>query len=172
MSGCTTTNVVPGCFDGTPVMIHVTDDGLGKSATRIIDISGDIVVGADATNTEPGACRPLTFPALRTDGQNISSGTFDPVFFPSGGATNTWSHSPGGGRLQSVTVTAQRAGLPNSGNTIKITLASGRELFILQGQSHTWSVGQDNADTSESIDGVIVTAAGNAAASIVWTEQA
>jgi hypothetical protein len=63
MGSCTTTNVVTGCFNGTPVLIHVTDDGLGAPATRIIDVAGNIVAGADATNTTPGVCPAV--PVLR-----------------------------------------------------------------------------------------------------------
>lgn len=173
MNACTTTNVVQGCFNGTPVLIHVTDDGLGKSATRIIDLNGDIVVGANAGNTFPGECViPQATEVLRTEGQNIASGTFTTTFFPTGGPVATWSHSAGNGDLQSVTVTAQRAGLPSSGNTVRITFPSGRVLYLLQGETKTWSVAQDFATMSESLEAsMVIETLGNAAAAIAWTVQ-
>lgn len=172
MAGCNTTNVVQGCFNGTPVLIHVTDDGLGAPATRIMDVTGAIVPGANATNTTPGVCAvtPIERQVV-AGGTNIAAGTQAPIFTPSS-AVASWSHTSGGA-LQSVTVTAQRAGTPASGNTVRVRFsATGTEIFLVQGQSQTWSVAQDDGSTSEVLRSDIdVECFGNSAATVAWTEH-
>jgi len=57
---CYDYSAIPGCYnDGTirtSVVIHYYTDFNGQPASRITDIAGAIVVGADASNTSPGAC--------------------------------------------------------------------------------------------------------------------
>lgn len=69
MTTCLDHNIITGCYSGTPVLIHVRDDGAGKPALRIVDLNGDIVAGADGTNTVPGPCQavptPVTFSVTR-----------------------------------------------------------------------------------------------------------
>lgn len=171
MAACYTTNVLPGCFNGTPVIIHVTEDSLGAPATRIIDVSGNIVVGATDANTTPGPCTAVTgTAAIQANGLNIASGSFVPLYDPHGFGT-VWNYT-GTRQLQSVTVSATQAGAPGSGNYVKLVFASGSELYLIKGQTMTWSVAQDTGMVGEFLDpNTGVECAGNSACSILWTEQ-
>lgn len=131
-----------------------------------------ITLGVGETVT-PGACPVADVERrLLQYGQNIASGTFTPTFDPAGNGA-VWSTFGINGPLQSVTVTALRAGTPGSGNTVVVTFgATGTKMWLVQGQSFTWSVAQDAASWYETLDrDISVDCQGNAAANLVWTEQ-
>ena len=76
MSLCIETTSIAGChtdIDGNlkPVIILIRDDGKGQPATYIMDVMGQVVEGADATNTIPGACveqcAPVCFEGVVTE---------------------------------------------------------------------------------------------------------
>jgi hypothetical protein len=60
---CRNANLQVGCYTDpvtqiqTQVFIHAIDDFNGKPQLRIIDLAGDVVAGADATNTKIGDCK-------------------------------------------------------------------------------------------------------------------
>lgn len=60
--GCRDSNIQVGCYTDpvtqikTPVLLHSIDDFAGKPQLRVIDINGEIITGADATNTVAGEC--------------------------------------------------------------------------------------------------------------------
>lgn len=140
-------------------------------STRYTQVDGTPVNTAAGTVTA-GACpvlpvdRPVDHAAL-----NLAGGTFvtshDPLV---NGAA--WAYA-GAGRLQSVTVTVTEAGTPGSGNTVRITQgASGAIVFLVKGQSMTFSVAQDNGSTDELLNAVFaVDVLGNAACTVAWTEE-
>lgn len=72
--GCRNSNLQVGCYTDpvtqikTPVLIHSVDDFAGKPQLHIIDVAGDIVVGANETNTVAGECdcSPIQFATLKT----------------------------------------------------------------------------------------------------------
>lgn len=62
---CFNNTALPGCYnDGTnpaqSVVIHYTYDNKGAPAVVITDLAGDVVAGADTTNTAVGACAAPT----------------------------------------------------------------------------------------------------------------
>lgn len=170
MAGCYNTTAVPGCFNGTPVIIHVVDDGLGKPATRILDVNGDIVAGATAANTVPGAC-PLPAVADKVVNHfaaNIADGAFAGLYDPLGNGAS-WTYS-GTNKLQSITVTALEAA-DMSTNYVELVHSGVTKSYLLKGQSITFSVAQ-HADGNEFLrPDMVVNCGGNAAAYIAWTED-
>ena len=117
----------------------------------------------------PGACvAPAANKKLQSFGLNIASGTLAAAYDPDGNGTS-WSWA-GPERLQSYTVTALRAGAPNSGNTVEVKFSVGR-ILLAQGQTFTWSVAQDPDRREEIVPDFAVVCSGNAAANIGWTEE-
>ena len=58
---CFTNTVLPGCYNdgvGPPVSvgIHYINDNQGSPAMVVADVNGDLIPGADASNTTIGAC--------------------------------------------------------------------------------------------------------------------
>lgn len=71
---CRDSNIQVGCYTDpvtkikVPVLIHSIDDFSGKPQLRIINVEGDIVAGANTTNTVAGECdcSPIQFATLKT----------------------------------------------------------------------------------------------------------
>lgn len=105
-------------------------------------------------------------------GKNYANGTFTPDYDPNGYGTS-WLPPAIFGDLQSFTVTALKAGTPGSGNTVRVTaVGASLELFLVEGQTFTWSVAQDAYNRVEVLEnGILVEALGNSAFNIAWTEQ-
>lgn len=172
-----TQTVEPGCSGGNPIsrVISTLWDGetgvsLGSS-TSFIDSSG-LVSTVPPPGWTLGDCPPAAVGSIKVemDGTNLASGlyaaTHDPDAFGS-----AWSASAVGAldRLQSITVTATKAGTPGSGNTVSVKApGSGRTVYLVEGQTMSWSVVKFPAH--EFIPGdVTVTAVGDAAATVHWT---
>ena len=74
MAECRDANLQVGCYTDPvtkikkPVLIHSVDDFAGKPQLRIVNVDGDIVAGADSTNTVVGECdcSPIQFATFRT----------------------------------------------------------------------------------------------------------
>lgn len=74
MAECRDANLQVGCYTDPvtkikkPVLIHSVDDFAGKPQLRIVNVDGDIVAGADSTNTVVGECdcSPVQFATFKT----------------------------------------------------------------------------------------------------------
>jgi hypothetical protein len=120
--------------------------------------------------TTIGACSAATQKNINHEALNFANGTAV-VYDPDGNGA-TWTYT-GTGKLQSVTVTVLKAGLPNSGNTVRVTQgSSSSKLYLADKQSKTWSVSQDNANTNEVMTpNFTVDCLGDSACTIAWTEE-
>lgn len=170
---------VIGCHNGAiPAVLHYVHATPGSPPVVIItSASGALIPGATGANTVPGACVIPDVPVqarILGGGINIASGTQTAAYDPDGNGAS-WSWNPSAGPiLQSFTVTALRAGTPASGNTVIVRFGpTGSRVYLAQGQTFTWSVAQDDGNTAEIFDQEFrVDTVGNAAANIIWTEQA
>ena len=119
-----------------------------------------------------GACSPaLAARNINHEAQNFAGGTFAASHDPNGNGA-VWVY-PGAGKLQSVTVTVLEAGTPASGNAVQVKQgAAGTVVFLVKGQSNTWSVAQDDSNTNEQLDpNIDIQALGNSAFTVAWTEE-
>lgn len=167
---CLNNAAVSGCYNGTPVVLHYTYDNSGQPQVRITDIAGAVVAGANAANTRVGDCPPIPRPII-SSGLNLASGTLAATYDPVGHGA-TWT-APAGYYLQSFTVTVLRgSGLPSGTDHVTVTnTKTGQTLHMLQGETRSWSVGQE-VNENEYLYGIFTVACtGNAACGIHWTGQ-
>lgn len=172
---------VAGCFNGSQsVVLHYVHPSPGAAPSVLVTNGfGAIVPGANAGNTNVGVCvvpDPVPTPVqekIFAGGVNIASGTASATHDPDGnGPSWSWGASAGA-NLQSLTVTALISGTPASANPVLVRFgATGRRVFIAQGQTISFSVAQDHSLVSEVLESDIrVDCNGNSAATVIWTEQ-
>lgn len=174
MSDCFDATTVIACHNGQPAVVHYVHDHMGRPKVLITDVSGAVIPGATSANTTVGSCPVVaSSQTVFGGGVNIAEGTFSATHDPNA-IGPSWSWTPTvGSELQSVTVTALEAGFPASGNRVRVRFgATGGEVWLVKGQSFTWSVAQHSANIAEFLDpGLDVRCFGNSAANVVWTEQ-
>lgn len=151
---------------------------IGSSILRAIRFTtaDGVPFDTSAGTVTPGVCPIDTIDLARVvnhGGGNYAAGTFIATHDPDnlGAAFNA---SALGGRLQSITVTALEAGAPSSGNAVEILHgATATRNYLTKGQTFTWSVAQDTGRHAEELDvDLVVTAQGNSAFAVAWTEEA
>lgn len=167
------------------------DDGAGNFQTLIAHYEyGQSVVGstllrsirytqADGTvvdtslgTVSAGACSILPVDRIIDHSAlNLASGSFAASHDPNGNGAS-WTYA-GTGRLQSVTVTALEAGSPASGNSVTVKQGTaGLAVFLVKGQTMTFSVAQDSSPVDELLEqSFFVEALGNSACTVAWTEE-
>lgn len=109
---------------------------------------------------------------VRGYARNYASGALSADYDPQ--SNGSFFNVPGAtGALQSLTVTVLRAGnIPAGPNRIIAFAGGGEKFFMVQGQTATWSVAQDDGSRFEELEKIDVACEGDSACSIMWTEEA
>jgi hypothetical protein len=181
---CVQLTATPGyATDGTgalptiPVTIHyeyrrATTGETVLYKVRYTDAGGVIYLPPAGWTVKSGDSKTSAFKTLLTAGINLASGTLTPTYDPIGnGASknlNTIS------KLKAFSVTVIDGGVPNSGDAVSVTFAaSATKVYLLPGQTNSWSVASNGAEWNEILgNAVTIACVGNSAATVTWDYEA